>query len=69
MILNKAISMYFLYLEQMCGFSARTVKFHKRIISLWNLFLDKKNKAIGAVEPDDFLLYIQVRTQKVKNTS
>ena len=67
--MNKTITQYLQYLDNMCGFSSRTIKFHKRISTLWIKFLDAKDKGLGDVDPADFLCYIETRTQKVKNVS
>lgn len=67
--MNKAITQYFLYLEQMCGFTVRTIKYHRRICTLWIMFLEEKGKGIGAADSTDFLCYIETRTKKVKNAS
>jgi len=67
--MNETIIQYLQYLDKMCGFSGRTVKFHKRICILWIKFLDEKDKGLGDVDPADFLCYIETRTKKVKNVS
>ena len=67
--MDKIIIQYLHYLEEMCGFSARTIKYHTRICKLWTTFLDEQDHDVGAAKADDFLCYIEERTKKVNNTS
>ncbi len=67
--MNETITQYLHYLDNMCGFSRRTIKFHKRISALWITFLDEKDKGLADVGSADFLYYIEIRTKKVKNVS
>lgn len=69
---NSLISEYLGYLERMCGFSARTLKQHKRVCNLWKNFLGKKkDKPIIEAVPADLLAFIKFRqkTDTVSNTT
>ena len=69
---NSLISEYLGYLERMCGFSARTLKRHKRVCGVWKNFLNReKNKAILEGVPADLLAYIDFRQEigRVSNTT
>jgi len=59
---NNLVAEYLEYLERMCGFSASTLKQHKRFCGLWENFLRKKDdKDILEAAPADLLAYIDFR--------
>ena len=69
---NSLVTEYLEYLERMCGFSARTLKQHKRFCGLWENFLRKRDdKDILEVAPVDLLAYVDFRQKsgRVSNTS
>lgn len=69
---NSLVAEYLEYLERMCGFSARTLKQHKRFCGLWETFLRKRDdKDILEAVPADLLAYIDFRQKsgRVSNTS
>ena len=68
--MNDSISSEYLdYLKRMCGFSIRTLKRHKRMCTVWQDFLAKKDRGLLEATPVDFLDFIKLRQGQVKNAT
>lgn len=60
--MNKSVRAYLAYLDEICGFAARTISFHDRICRWWEAFLKEHlNKTIPAAMPEDLLAWIIYR--------
>jgi len=68
---SQLIEAYIDYLEQICGFAQRTIKFHQRMWHLWEDYIqNQRQRSLANAVADDFVCWILFRQkQGVENST